>query len=197
MRRYIVCFLSLLIAGPSALAERSKSREEKKQEEIRKVTRKLATLDRTDPDQTFIRERAQELVSRCEQAPAGSYVYERLMEAVDDLLDAGEELTKASRNRGGGDSDKQPDAAGTARSLERTYFRVTQADYYARISTDPNGPAYVRIARRLYQAARREYDAREYGRARRLAGAADELVSTLENLAQAAVRVPDPPKLEE
>jgi hypothetical protein len=80
--------------------------------------------------------------------------------------------------------------------LERTYFRVTQADYYARISTDPNGSAYVRSARRLYQAARREYDAKNYDRARRFAGAAGELVNTLENLAQAVVRGPDPPKLE-
>jgi hypothetical protein len=195
MCRFVVCLLSLLIAASPAVAERSKSREEKKQEELRKAARKLAVLERSDPDLIFIRDRAQELLLRSEQAAAGSYLYERLTEAFDDLLDAGEELTRAAR-RGNG-SERQSDAADTARQLERTYFRVTQADYYARISADPNGSAYVRTARRLYQAARREYDAKNYNRARRFAGAAGELVNTLENLAQAVVRVPDPPKLED
>jgi hypothetical protein len=195
MRLIVVSTAVLLLAGPVIAAERSKSREEKKQEEIRKATRTLAGFDRSDPDQAFIRDRAQELLLRAERAAAGSYLFERLIEAVDDLLDAGKELAKAARR--GGDSEKQPDAGDTARYLERTYFRVTQADYYSRISADPNGPEYIKMARRLYQAARREYDGKNYQRARRLAGAAGELVSTLENLAQAAVRVPDPPKLED
>jgi hypothetical protein len=194
MRRFILYVLLLPVATSLSLAERSKSREDKKQEEIRKASRKLSGFGRNDADLSFIRDRGQELLLRAEQAPAGSYLFERLIDAVDDLVDAGEELAKAGDS---GDSGKQPDAAETARHLERTYFRVTQADYYARISADPNGPGYVAAARRLYQAARREYDSGNYRRARRLARAAGELVDTLENLAQAAVRVPDPPKLED
>jgi hypothetical protein len=186
----------MLLAGASCVfADRSKSPEEKKQEQIRKASRKAASLERSDPDLAFVRDRAQDLLLRAEHAAAGSWQLDRLLEAVDDLLDAGEDLAKASRNDG--DCENEPDAAGTARLLERTYFRVTQADYYARISADASGPEYVRMARRLYQAARREYDGRNYRRARRLAGAAEEMVDTLENLAQAAVRVPDPPKLED
>ena len=195
MRLILASAVVLLMASSFFAAERSKSREEKKQQEIRKASRALATFDRSDPDQGFIRDRAQELLLRAEKATAGSYLFERLIEAVDDLLDAGEELAKAARR--GGDPEKQPDAAETARHLERTYFRVTQADYYSRISADPNGPDYIKIARRLYQAARREYDGKNFHRARRLAGAAGEIVGALENLAQAAVRIPDPPKLED
>jgi hypothetical protein len=195
MRKPLLCLLFLLVATPSAFADRKKSPDEKKQEEIRKASRQLSAIDRNDPDQGFIRDRAQELLVRAEQAPAGSHQLERLFEALDDLFDASEELGKIARRAG--ENEKQPDAAGTARHLERTYFRVTQADYYARISGDPFGPDYVRTARRLYQAARREYDGRNFQRARRFAGAASEIVDTLENLAQAVVRVPDPPKLED
>jgi hypothetical protein len=195
MRQLFAYLILLLILTPCVFADRKKSPEEKKQEEIRKASRQLAGIERTDPDQGFIRDRAQELLLRAEQAPAGSHQLERLLEAADDLLDAAEELGKIARRAG--ENDKQPDAAGTARQLERTYFRVTQADYYARISGDPFGPDYVRTARRLYQAARREYDGKNFQRARRFAGAAGEIVDTLENLAQAAVRVPDPPKLED
>jgi hypothetical protein len=188
MSRLLTFLFALVVAASFVLAEREKSRDEKKQEEIRKASRKLASFDRNGPDESFIRDRA-------EQAAAGSYLFERLIDAVDDLLDAGEELNDAARPTN--ESRKQPEPAETARYLERTYFRVMQADYYSRISADPRGPDYVGMARRLYQAGRREYDSRNYARARRFAGAAGEIVNTLENLAQAAVRVPEPPKLEE
>jgi hypothetical protein len=195
MSRLLTFLFALVVAASFVLAEREKSRDEKKQEEIRKASRKLASFDRNGPDESFIRDRARELLSRAEQAAAGSYLFERLIDAVDDLLDAGEELNDAARPTN--ESRKQPEPAETARYLERTYFRVMQADYYSRISADPRGPDYVGMARRLYQAGRREYDSRNYARARRFAGAAGEIVNTLENLAQAAVRVPEPPKLEE
>jgi hypothetical protein len=116
---------------------------------------------------------------------------------MDDLLDASDELRGARRPRDNDDSDgdEDKDRERTARELEQTYFRVAQGDYFARQSRDAHGNDYVRTAQRLYQQARAAYDAREYRRARHLADAAQEVIEGLENLAQAAVRIPEPPKL--
>ena len=145
---------------------------------------------------SFLREQAAGLLDRARAAERRSYVRGRLIEALDSLLDAAELLIRAAKPRRR-DDDDDDDKASTARTLEKTYFRVSQADYYARVSKEKRAPEYVTLARRLYQTARSEYDAGAFYKARRIAEAAGEIVGVLDNLAQAAVRVPDPPKLED
>jgi hypothetical protein len=131
------------------------------------------------------------LLEQSRSLPQGSYKLHRLMEALDDLLDARDDLEDA-RRPGSSDDHKRED---TARRLERVYFRVQQADYFAKLSGEAHAAEYVLRARQLYQRARQAYDEKAYRQAVKLASASDELVNVLENLAQAAVRRPDPPVL--
>jgi hypothetical protein len=186
---------------PALGADRKKrSAEEKKLEELDDLTRRLNRLAADAglvDEQRFLHDRIGELLQTAREAPGDSYLFGRLDDAIDDLLDASDELRDARRPRDNGDDDgdEDKDRERTARELEQTYFRVTQGDYFARQSRDAHGNDFVRTAQRLYQQARAAYDAREYRRARHLADAAQEVIEGLENLAQAAVRIPEPPKL--
>jgi hypothetical protein len=134
------------------------------------------------------------LFERCRTFPPATYKFDRMLEALDDLLDAREDLHAAAvnpRKQADGEADRRD----TAKRLERSYFRVQQGDYFARLSADDHAKEYVALARQLYQRARAAYDAREHHRAEKLASASSELVNVLENLAQAAVRKREPPIL--
>jgi hypothetical protein len=189
--------LGLMISGGLA-ADRNKRAEEKKLEELDQLSKRLNRLA-SDPElseeQRFLNDRVGELMKRAREAPGDSYLFGRLEEAIDDLLDAGEELRDSRRAGNGDDDDKDRARERTARDLEQTYFRVQQGDYFAKQSGDPRARDYVRTSQRLYQQARAAYDAQEYRRSRHFADAAEEVIAGLENLAQAAVRIPDPPKL--
>jgi hypothetical protein len=113
------------------------------------------------------------------------------MDAADDFLDASAEIEDAVQN----DRDEDDTQERAARNLEETYFDLQQGEYFARQSGDKNAGEYVRICRLLYQTARAAYEREEYGRSRDLAEAAREVIAGLEGLAQAAVRIPTPPKL--
>jgi len=199
MRRFLIWsvlsgLLVLMIVGVLA-ADRKRSADEEKLEALEEFSGRLSRLS-SDPDlteeQRFLHERVAELMTRAREAEAGSYLFGRLEETMDDLLDASGELRQARRNEGGSNEEGQER---TARDLERTYFRVRQGDYFARQSGDSHADDYIRLAQRLYQQARAAYDIREFRRARSIADAAREVIEGLENLAQAAVRVPEPPKL--
>lgn len=147
----------------------------------------------------FLQQETRRLLDRCRTYVPSSYEFDRILEAVDDLLDARDDLqasTQDSPDRPNGNREDDDNNQGaTAKRLERAYFRVQQAEYFARLSSDKQAPEYIPLSRQLYQRARSAYDAREYRRANKLASASTELVSVLENLAQAAVRKPEPPVL--
>jgi hypothetical protein len=188
--------LGLMLSGGVA-ADRNRRAEEKKLEELDELSQRLNRLA-SDPElseeQRFLHDRVGELMKRARETPGGSYVFGRLEEAIDDLLDASDEL-RDSRRASNDDEEEDRARERTARELEQTYFRVRQGDYFAKQSGDPHALDYVRTSQRLYQQARAAYDAQEYRRSRHLGGAAEEVIAGLENLAQAAVRIPDPPKL--
>jgi hypothetical protein len=193
-------FLGLMIVPALGADRKKRSAEEKKLEELDDLTRRLNRLAADAglvDEQRFLHDRIGELLQAARETPGDSYLFGRLDAAIDDLLDASDELRDARRprNNDDDDGDKDKDRERTAHELEQTYFRVTQGEYFARQSRDAHGNDYVRTAQRLYQQARAAYDAREYGRARHLADAAQEVIEGLENLAQAAVRIPEPPKL--
>jgi hypothetical protein len=174
--------------------------EQRKAEELRKLASRLKKLprERTSAEQQFIQARAADLWKRAGAASAGSYLFGRLAAAADDLLDAGEELARRDRVDDDDDDDDERDRRRrTAQDLQRAYFRTTQADYFVRQSREADGPAYARTARRLYQLGRAAYDRGDYRRARRYADAVRNVIEALENLAQAAVPVPEPPVLRE
>lgn len=195
MRFALTIFVASLLVPAEARADRKKSPEQRQRDELRDAQRRLARelkTNGTSPELDFVRERATELIELAAAQPPKSYKYDRLEAAIDDLLDAGEHLAELLRH---GDRKDTEGRAKTARELEGTYFRVTQAEYFAGLSKDPHAREYVRLARGLYQSARREYDAERYWRARRFSDASSEIVQTLESLAQSEVRIPTPPEL--
>jgi hypothetical protein len=148
----------------------------------------------TEQASTFLARETQRLLQRTRKLQPASYEFDRMLEALDDLLDAREDLLSAAKpNRDSGHSDRA--RSDTAKRLERAYFRVQQGEYFARLSADQNAQEYVLRSRQLYQMGRAAYDKREFHRANKLASASSEFVNVLENLAQAAVRKPDPPVL--
>ena len=70
---------------------------------------------------------------------------------------------------------------------------MQQADYFAGLSGEKDAKQYLTRSRSLYQQARSAYDSRQYDRAQLLGDAASNIVTALENLAHACLRIPDPP----
>lgn len=181
-----------------ALAGDDKDRLAREQRKIRDLQKRAYRLGNSGngPSDAFLAARSMELFTRLKKEPATSWVSGRLIEALDDVLDAREDLRRAAPGSDDeDDEDKDDNRDRTARKLERAYFRVQQAGYFGELSRDAHSSAYVRHARRLYQAARSAYDRQEYAKAQRTASAAEEIVNALENLAQATVRLPEPPRL--
>jgi hypothetical protein len=191
---------ALLVAmglGAQNEDKRARRAEERKASELREISqrlRRLSSRSGLSQENEFLHAQVSAVLERARQAPAGSYLFDRLASAVDDLLDASEEILESRRDRRERDDDPEEAKRRTARELERTYFRVQQGDYFGRQSKESNAADYVRTARRLYQIARGAYDGGEYHRARRLADAARDIISGLEALAQAAVPIPEPPQ---
>ncbi len=194
----IGCVLAVLTAGACGItaAQQDPKRERKQEEKLEEMSRKLnrrLTRSGAAPEHDFLHARAAAILERARGARADDYVFDRLLRAADDLLEASEELFE-SRTPARQPADASQREA--ALDLQRYYFRVRQAEYFAELSREPDAHLYVQHARSLYQQARRAYDAQQYRRAQKLGEAAGEIVSALEKLAQAAVRIPEPPRLE-
>ena len=194
MRQYLSVGVVLgLLLGAAALAQ-SDERRDRQIKELNEASSRLnsyATTAVSTPDREFIHERVTELLNRARKSVDDNYLFGRLIAAMDDFLDASEQIQDAVED-GPSREDTQERAA---RELENTYFDLMQGEHFARQSGDPHADEYVRISRRLYQNARVAYEGEEYAKARDLAEAAREVVAGLESLAQAAVRVPTPPRL--
>jgi len=193
----ILLLLAMVVSGTAIGEDRKRDsdaqkEERKRREAIRELSKKLSrrlAMPGPAPDSVFLNQRASVLLERTRKT-RDPYQFDRLRRATDALLEA----TQRIESREGEDNDED-DRAKAARTLQRHYFRVQQAEYFAAMSGEPDAALYVPHCRSLYQQARSAYDARQFDRARRLGDAASLVVGALENLAQAAVRVPDPPRL--
>jgi hypothetical protein len=201
-RRIIALSFAAVLAFSAAMAadRKKKSAEEEKLEDLNELAGRYNKLTRDaelSEEQRFIHARVAELLERAREAPAKSYVFERLESAIDDLLDGSGEIRKVREpDEDEAKEDRERNAQSrTARELERAYFRVKQGDYFGKLSGDSRAQEHVRVAGRLYQHGRQAYDSQRFWRARRYADAARELIDSLESLAQAAVPVPEPPEL--
>ena len=193
MRRYLSVGVLGLLLGAMAIAQ-SDERRDRQIKELNESSSRLnryATNGVSTPEREFIHERVTELLNRARKSVDDNYLFGRLIAAMDDFLDASEQIEDAAED-GPSREDTQERAA---RELENTYFDLMQGEHFARQSGDPHADEYVRIGRSLYQNARAAYEREEYAKARDLGEAAREIVAGLESLAQAAVRVPTPPRL--
>ncbi len=211
MIRWTLVAALLLMAAPGLAAQGGRrsdrdSPEQRKAETIRNTTQRLARLSsRPDLSQEnrTLGQKVSSLLERSRPAPAGSYLFDRLESAMDDLLDASDEIIESRLDprdlQGNRDRQQGADEARrtTVRELERSYFRIQQGDYFARQSQASDAQEYVLLARRLYQLARAAYDAGDFTGARGLSEASQKVIDALESLAQAAVPIPEPPRLPE
>ena len=111
------------------------------------------------------------------------------MVAAADAFVTRRNILLTSRRRPGG---PVPPAREIADHLQRVYFRLEQADFFAGRSTDVDAKALPTIARNYYEQARKAYDEGSWFAADEYAKSADDTVRGLENLAQAAA--PEPPR---
>lgn len=163
-----------------------------KQERLDFLAKMLArNLDASEPgpDMNFLNTRAADLLERAKQARANNFQFESLTGAILNLLRASERISMALKASQMDDNDRRD----AALYLQKCYFRIQQADYFAGLSGEKESRQYVTRTRSLYQQARSAYDARQYDRARMLGDASSMIVTALENMAHASLNIPDPP----
>ena len=95
--RVVVLLLAVSLVPPAFVAADEKSDEEEKLEDLNELTdrlNRLASKPDLSEEQLFLHARVSELLARARQAPAGSYLFDRLDSAIDDLLDASGRLER-------------------------------------------------------------------------------------------------------
>jgi hypothetical protein len=166
--------------------------ERDKAERLERLAKTLVWLSgMADPalENSFLHARAGELVERTRQAKGNNFQFDRLSRAADALLRASDRIFGARKAATMDDAERRD----AAEFLQRCYFRVRQAEYFAGLSGEKESKKYVTTTRSLYQQARSAYDARLYNKARMLGDASSMVVSALENIAHASLNIPDPP----
>ena len=188
--------LASVLSGPMQAGDDERDKRERRQrEKIGDLEEKLAERHRypkPSREQVYFHAQAAALLKNLKELRRDSYRFDRIARATDALLEASQRIFEARRQTKGKDEHDRREAA---LDLQEDYFRVQQADYFARQWGSREAGNYVRHARSLYQQARRTYDKNELDKAERLGDAASYVVRALENLAQAEIPVPEPPPL--
>ncbi len=193
-RRVVALLLFVAVAG-QAEDEKKGRKLETRRLKMEARAGMMSAPSAKDELSNFLARETQRLIERSRTLSGSPYEQDRVLEALDDLLDARDDLVAAGQPNRDGKKTGDPQRS-TAKSLERAYFRIQQGEYFAKLSGDARAGEYVVRARRLYQMARAAYDVGGFHRATKLGSAGAELVNVLENLAQAVVRRPEPPVLE-
>ncbi len=190
---FILTVLTCLLI-PESRAWDDKDKTERRIVDLaEKLGRRMFTYPDPTPEQIWLHETAAVLLERTKQVRTDEYRFDRLARATDALLEASEAILEAREEET--KADDEDDYEKAARDLEKDYFRVEQAEYFAEKSGEPNAVEYVKFARVLYQQARRAFDEKKYSAAESLGDAAGDVARALEYLAQASIRIPDPPRL--
>jgi hypothetical protein len=87
-----------------------------------------------------------------------------------------------------------PSSPGVAEHLQRVYFHLQQADYFAKLSGRAEAEPLRQVARRFYEQALRAYDNSDWPGADDFAKTADDTIRGLENLTQAGTPLPPRPR---
>jgi hypothetical protein len=111
------------------------------------------------------------------------FAADRMAEAADALLRVAEHQQHL---RTGGEPKGPPPSAPMQDQLQRTYFRIQQADYFLNQAHDSRAATFPKWSRDFYQLAVRAYERHDLVAAGENAKSAEDLVRALENLAQAA-----------
>ena len=112
-----------------------------------------------------------------------SFAADRMAEAADALLHVAQH--QQHLQTGGGPKGPPPPAP-IQDQLQRTYFRIQQADYFLSQARDSRAASFPKWSRDFYQLAVRAYERHDLVAADENAKSAEDIVRALENLAQAA-----------
>lgn len=157
---------------------------------IQQVRGRLSQLKVKDKDGERLISIARQELERAEERSRSNELHaaDRLQAASDAFLHAAEHSVHLDQGRRG----PIPQAKEIADHLERVYFRLQQADFFANSSGETEAKALPALARKFYEQARKAYDRGNWFAADESAKAADDTIRGLENLAQATV--PEPPR---
>jgi hypothetical protein len=162
---------------------------------IQKVRRHLEEIKPNDQDREMLLALARRNLDRAEEKAHANdlFVADRLVTASDAFVRAAErplhleEGPKAPKG-------PHPDAEEIATHLQRVYFRLQQADYFAQASGDENAKQLPGLARKFYEKSLQAYDEQNWLEAEECARSADDTIRGLENLAQSATPLPPRPR---
>jgi len=112
-----------------------------------------------------------------------SFAADRMAEAADALLHVAEHQQHL---RTGVEPKGPPPPVPVEDQLQRTYFRIQQADYFLSQTHDARATSFPKWSRDFYQLAVRAYERHDLLAAGENAKSAEDIVRALENLAQAA-----------
>lgn len=157
-------------------------------ERIQRERSRLSQLNVKDKDSEELISAARRELERAEEKLRSNELYaaDRLQAASDAFLHAAEHSVHLAE----GPKGPVPQAAEIADHLQRVYFRLQQADFFAGSSGATVAKAFPALARRFYEQARKAYDSGSWFAADEHAKSADDTIRGLENLAQAAAPEP-------
>jgi hypothetical protein len=158
------------------------------------ATKRLEQLKSTSqpgPEIEFICSRTADLLERSKQSRDNPFKSERLLNAANALLGAGDLIVLSRKT----DRPRQEwDYWGmTGTALMGCFSRIRQADFFAPMSGEKKSEQYATTARSLYQQAGSAYGSRDYQKAMFLVQASESIVFALESIAQASIPMPKPP----
>jgi hypothetical protein len=156
---------------------------------IQRVRRRLAESKPNGEEDQILVAQAQRILTKADERLRTNELVatDRLVAASDAFLHASEHsqnLREGARGR----AHREPEIA---EHLQRVYFRLQQADYFAR-NTGEDAKQLPGLARKFYERALQAYDRRDWRAADEFAKSADDTIRGLENLAQAATPPPRP-----
>jgi hypothetical protein len=157
---------------------------------IQKVRRHLEEINPTNQDCEMLLAVARHNLDRAEEKAHANdlFVADRLAAASDAFMHAAEHPLHLEE----GPKGPRPDAEEISSHLQRVYFRLQQADFFAQTSGDENAKQLPDLARKFYERSLQAYDKNDWFGADEFAKSADDTIRGLENLAQSAA--PPPPR---
>ncbi len=162
MRKLLAAVAMLSLATWVSTGKDRRSELEKQQERIqslrKKLARQMASPSLTE-EQKFLHAKAAALLDRLKPSAGDRYVFDRLSRAADDLLEASEEISEA-REAERRQAPEDREEAG--RALQRYYFRVQQAEFFATVCAESETTTYSRQSRTVSEQRRSADDVREY-----------------------------------
>jgi hypothetical protein len=157
---------------------------------IQKVRHHVEEIKPKDQDCDMLLAVARHSLDKAEEKTQANDLFaaDRLVAASDAFIHAAEHPLHLEEDP----KRPRPDAQEIASHLQRVYFRLQQADYFAQTSGEENAKQLPGLARKFYEKSLQAYDKNDWFGADEFAKSADDTIRGLENLAQSAA--PPPPR---